>query len=68
MRSFYFPPHTDMRYIQDNYPEYCTSSGAIDTSKFASGYHAAAWATQKLQERDAKQAQSRSKQQQRQGT
>lgn len=67
MRSFYFPPHTDMHYIRNNFPEYCTESGAIDASKFASGAHAAAWATQKIKERDENR-QSRHNTNQQQGT
>lgn len=38
------PPGTIMRYLQDNYPERMTASGAIDAGQFPTGQDAANWA------------------------
>lgn len=38
------PPGTVMHFLQTNYPEYMTPSGAIDAGKFPTAAHAASWA------------------------
>ena len=38
------PPGTIMHYLQKNYPERMTPSGAIDAGQWPTAAHAAAWA------------------------